>query len=234
MSRLILIVLLILTCYLSYSGTDENYFISENPSDSTDILTVFSAKIKNSTVYLNWRILNPKAISYFEVYRFDSRKNDYVKISQDKIRRDDYLNKTKNSDGKWLYMYDFEDQPERDGAYYYKLKGFSSTGIEILESDEIKIGVTGIRNFRLEQNTPNPFNPLTNISYELFEPSYVSLKVFDLIGKEIATLYEGYQGKGTYTYQFDASKYENLTSGIYFYKLETEKYSEVKKMILTK
>lgn len=212
----------------------KSYYCNEIPADSVDVLTVFSAKIKNKIVYLNWRVLNPKTISYFEVYRFDSKKNDYIKISEDRIKKDDYLDRIKNEAGEWLYMYDFEDKPERDGAYYYKLGGYNHTGEKIFESDEIKIGVTGIKNFQLEQNTPNPFNPLTNISYELFEPSYVSLKVYDLIGKQIATLYEGYQGKGTYTYQFDASKYENLTSGIYFYKLETEKYSEVKKMILTK
>ena len=58
--------------------------------------------------------------------------------------------------------------------------------------------------------------------------------MFDLIGKEIATLVDKNQTAGTYTVDFDASRFSNLTSGIYFYKIETEKYSEVKKMILTK
>ena len=116
----------------------------------------------------------------------------------------------------------------------FPCKGFSGNGTVMFEADELKIGITGIKNFKVEQNTPNPFNPTTNISYELFDASYVKLKVFDLIGKEIATLVDANQQKGTYTVTFDASKYANLTSGIYFYKLETEKYSEVKKMILTK
>jgi hypothetical protein len=60
------------------------------------------------------------------------------------------------------------------------------------------------------------FNPNTIIKYELFEASYVKLKVFDLIGKEIATLVESSQAPGSYSVEFDASRYANLTSGIYF------------------
>lgn len=219
--------------YFSVSDPDE----AEDPNpetDSVDVLTVFSAKIKDKTIYLNWRILNPKNISYYEVLKLNTKKNEFVKINDDRIKKDDYFDLTESSEKSKLYMYDYEDEPERDGVYFYKLKGYNSTGQVIFETEEIKIGVTGIRNFRLEQNTPNPFNPTTNITYELFDASYVKVKVFDLIGKEIATLVDQDQSKGTYTVQFDASKYPNLTSGIYFYKIETSKYSEVKKMILTK
>jgi hypothetical protein len=201
--------------------------------DSVDALTVFSAKIKDKTVYLNWRILNPKSISYFDVLKLNTKKNEYIKINDERIKKDDFFDKAEKENEN-VFMYDFEDEPERDGVYYYKLKAYNSNNQVLFESDEIKIGITGIRNFKLEQNMPNPFNPTTNITYELFDASYVKLKVFDLIGKEIATLVDGEQTKGTYTVQFDASNYANLTSGIYFYKIETSKYSEVKKMILTK
>lgn len=213
-------------------GGDEDE--TEMPADSNDALSVFSAKIKDKTVYINWRVVNPKVISYFEVLRLDPRKKEYRKINDDRIEVKDYFEKSAVSEKGIVYMYDYEDEPERDGVYYYKLKGYSSAGNLVFEADEIKIGITGIKNFKVEQNTPNPFNPTTNISYELYDASYVKLKVFDLIGKEIATLVDANQTKGTYTVTFDASKYANLTSGIYFYKLETEKYSEVKKMILTK
>ena len=217
---------------LKITGDDEeNYTL---PADSTDALAVFSAKIKDKSVYINWKVLNPKDISYFEVSRLDPRKKEYKKINDNRISKDDFFEKTPDNDKGMVYMYNYEDEPERDGVYYYKLKGFGSNGQVIFEADELKIGITGIKNFKIEQNTPNPFNPTTNISYELFEASYVKLKVFDLIGKEIVTLVEANQTKGTYTVTFDASKYANLTSGIYFYKLETERYSEVKKMILTK
>lgn len=204
------------------------------PADSVDALTVFSAKIKDKTVYINWRLLNPVNISYFDVLRLDPKKKEYKKLNDERIKKDDFLEKSVTAESKTVYMYDFEDEPERDGVYFYKLRGYNSNNQQIFEADELKIGITGIKNFKVEQNTPNPFNPTTNITYELFDASTVKLKVFDLIGKEIATLVDANQAKGIYTVTFDASKYANLTSGIYFYKLETEKYSEVKKMILTK
>ncbi len=203
-------------------------------SDSSDALTVFSARIKDKTIYLNWRVLNLKNISYFKLFRLDPKKKDYSEVEDSKVKKDDYFEKSRTENNAILYMFDFEDSPERDGVYYYKLKAYSSAGGVLFESDELKIGITGIRNFKLEQNNPNPFNPATMIKYELFEASYVKLKVFDLIGKEIAVLVDASQAAGQYTVEFDASKYANLTSGIYFYKLETNVSSEVKKMILTK
>jgi hypothetical protein len=202
--------------------------------DSTDAITVFSARIKNKTIYLNWRVLNIKEISYFELFRLDPKKKEFEKLEDSKTDYDDYFDKAKSNEGVTQYKFDYEDKPERDGVYFYKLKAYKSNGQILFESEEIKIGITGVRNFKLEQNNPNPFNPTTIIKYELFEATYVKLKVFDLIGKEIANLFEGSQGPGTYSVEFDASNYANLPSGIYFYKLETNISTEVKKMILTK
>jgi len=87
------------------------------------------------------------------------------------------------------------------------------------------------KEFYLFQNYPNPFNPTTFISYELKSSDFISLKVFDLNGKEIQTLINKKQSAGSYTIEFNAS---NLSSGIYFYSLQTESYTETKKMILIK
>jgi hypothetical protein len=210
---------------------DESVEIS---SDSSDALTVFSARIKDKTIYLNWRIVNIKSVNYFKLFRLDPKKKEFTEVEDSKVKKDDFFEKSRTENNAELYMFDFEDTPERDGVYYYKLKAYTSNGEVLFESDEIKIGVTGIRNFKLEQNNPNPFNPTTTIKYDLFEAAYVKLKVFDLIGKEIATLVDASQAPGQYSIEFDASKYSNLTSGIYFYKLETSVAIEVKKMILTK
>lgn len=83
--------------------------------------------------------------------------------------------------------------------------------------------------YNLEQNYPNPFNPATKIRYSIPEYSSVGLKVFNLLGEEIETLFNGEQSAGVYEATFDAS---NLASGIYFYTLKTEKASFTKKMIL--
>ena len=85
--------------------------------------------------------------------------------------------------------------------------------------------------FILLQNYPNPFNPITVIKYSVPENSYVSLKIFDVLGSELITIVSAKQPSGDYQIEFDGSK---LASGIYFYTLKTEKYIETKKMILLK
>ncbi|MBN1302574.1 MAG: CotH kinase family protein [Melioribacteraceae bacterium] len=83
--------------------------------------------------------------------------------------------------------------------------------------------------FSLHQNYPNPFNPVTSISYSIPTYSSVTLKVYDILGSELSTLVNQKQKAGYYTVQFDGNK---LASGVYFYRLLSENYSEIKKMVL--
>lgn len=89
--------------------------------------------------------------------------------------------------------------------------------------------------FKLYQNYPNPFNPVTIINYELPFTNYVSLKIFDVTGKEVVTLVNERQTPGKYSYEFNGS---NFSSGVYFYKFETEnsdgKFVAMSRMILLK
>jgi len=85
--------------------------------------------------------------------------------------------------------------------------------------------------FELSQNYPNPFNPTTNIEYSIPEQSYVELKVYDILGNEVATLVNEEQSAGTYRADFIGI---DLTSGIYFYTLKAGGFVETKKMILLK
>ncbi|MEO8665549.1 MAG: T9SS type A sorting domain-containing protein [Ignavibacteria bacterium] len=85
--------------------------------------------------------------------------------------------------------------------------------------------------FNLNQNYPNPFNPNTTISYSLPYAEFVSIKVYDQIGRVVSTLVNEQQIAGNYEVDFSG---ENLTSGIYFYKMETNGFSEIKKMIMLK
>jgi hypothetical protein len=85
--------------------------------------------------------------------------------------------------------------------------------------------------YTLEQNYPNPFNPVTNIKFGIPENGSVQLKVYDILGKEVAELVNEKLNAGIYEVKFDAG---SLSSGIYFYKLETQSYKETKKMILIK
>ncbi len=86
-------------------------------------------------------------------------------------------------------------------------------------------------NFLLEQNYPNPFNPQTTISYQLNEPGFVQLKIYNSLGMEMEVLVSEEKQPGYYTVNFDASK---LSSGIYFYRLSSHNYSQTKRLILLK
>ena len=86
-------------------------------------------------------------------------------------------------------------------------------------------------NYNLAQNYPNPFNPVTTIKYSIPETGNVSLKVYDILGNEVAALVNEEKTQGVYSVTFDAT---NLSSGVYFYKLQSGSYVETKKMLLLK
>jgi hypothetical protein len=88
-----------------------------------------------------------------------------------------------------------------------------------------------VTEYALTQNYPNPFNPSTQIKFALKESGYVTLKVYDALGKEVATLIKGDYASGSYNVSFDAS---GLSSGIYFYRLETGSFVQTNKMMLLK
>jgi hypothetical protein len=103
-------------------------------------------------------------------------------------------------------------------------------------NDGSTIGISNISNvvpegFSLFQNYPNPFNPSTNLEFGISKLEFVSLKIYDMLGKEISTLVNERLIAGTYKYSFNAS---GLTSGIYFYTLKAGEFTETKRMLLVK
>jgi hypothetical protein len=87
------------------------------------------------------------------------------------------------------------------------------------------------REVALEQNYPNPFNPTTNLEFRVSSFGFVNLKVFDVLGREVATLVNEVRRPGIYTVRWDSS---GLPSGVYFYRLCTTSFTETKKMLLAK
>jgi len=132
----------------------------------------------------------------------------------------------------WTFTNDFvvTMKQEQDGYIYATLY---SSGTLI----RIKHYVNGIisnslhENFSLEQNYPNPFNPATSISFTIPKENFVSLKIYDVLGKEVQTLVNGNKVPGDYKIKWDAS---NFPSGVYFYKLTVNNQSIEKKMVLIK
>ncbi len=96
--------------------------------------------------------------------------------------------------------------------------------------DKIKVS-SMVRDYSLDQNFPNPFNPSTKIAYSIKEEGLVTLKVYDILGKEIATLVNESKPAGYYEAEFNALQ---LPSGMYIYKIQSGQFSDVKKMLLTK
>lgn len=96
---------------------------------------------------------------------------------------------------------------------------------------ELSDNLSSGQQYFLSQNYPNPFNPVTNITYSISEAGPVSLKVYDVLGKEVLTLVDNHMSTGEHAVQFNGV---NLTSGIYFYKIVTNEFSEIRRMILLK
>ena len=115
------------------------------------------------------------------------------------------------------------------------LTGATNPGLVTIQVDPCT--VTNIGNletpasYSLSQNFPNPFNPVTKISFALPKSGLVTMKVYDILGKEVATLVNEVKNAGNYTVDFNGS---SLSSGMYFYKIYVDGFSDVKKMMLLK
>lgn len=115
--------------------------------------------------------------------------------------------------------------------YFVGMGDFKLENYNIVTSIDNQQKKPGIKSFDLSQNYPNPFNPTTRIRYQIPDAGFVSIKVYNVLGKEMATLVNEYKSAGNYQVGFNAS---NLPSGIYLYQLKTGNYIGTKKMILIK
>jgi len=104
-----------------------------------------------------------------------------------------------------------------------RILNYFETGVSVEEGKDVPI------EFALHQNYPNPFNPSSVIKFRVSSSKFVSLKVFDVLGKEVVTLVDEQRPVGTYSVEFDAS---NLASGVYFYTLRAGTFTDTKKMVV--
>lgn len=113
-----------------------------------------------------------------------------------------------------------------DETYYHDIE-LSWVSVVTDVSDEKTIPI----NYQLDQNYPNPFNPTTKIKFSLPKDSFVTLKVYDALGKEVISLVNEQKSAGNYEVNFNAI---NLASGLYFYRIDADNFSESRKMMLLK
>lgn len=131
--------------------------------------------------------------------------------------------------------YSFTDKHLSPGTYSYRLKQIDRDGLfSYSHAVEVIAGRTD-NSFSLTQNYPNPFNPSTTIEYNIETPSHVSLKIYNLIGDEVATLVNSRQDAGSYVVSFNTSKGTyKFPSGVYFYRLQAGTSISTKRLILMK
>ncbi len=136
--------------------------------------------------------------------------------------------------------YSYTDIFVANGLYNYRLKQIDYDGT-FKYSNIVQVEVKLPNKFSLEQNYPNPFNPSTSIQYTISSPLFVSLKIYDVLGNEIATLVNEEKPAGEYEVEFSTGLiHQTLSSGIYFYQLRAgnpstgseQVFVESKKMIL--
>ena len=204
--------------YFSNSGTG---IISVNGSLPVE-LTSFSGSVENNVVKLNWLTATEVNNYGFNVERSSSSNSiEWEKIGF--VQGHGNSNATKK--------YSFTDNNIVSGNCNYRLKQIDNDG-QFKYSNVIEVSINIPEKFVLEQNYPNPFNPSTSIRYSISKTSIVSLKVYDVLGREVATLVNEEKQPGAYEVNFDAS---GFSSGIYFYRLRAGgNYSATQKMVLLK
>jgi len=220
----------------SYNSSTKEYTLSLQ-IDASGINSLKPSKPQNlkynpqygTELEISWDFnLEPDVESY-EVYRYGGKSSAFWrKIITTNLNR--YIDK------------DFEySNPDFDFIVKYKIRAVDTQNKFSVFSDLIEVPVNSNKkisipkelekSYQLFSNYPNPFNPTTKITYSIKEEGLVTLKVYDILGKEVATIVNENKPEGNYEAEFNASE---LPSGMYIYKIQSGNFSEVKKMLLLK
>jgi hypothetical protein len=191
-------------------------------------LVSFTGVGEDNKVLLNWSTASELNNDHFVVRRASSPEGPFT----------DWATIPGSGTTETQHSYSYTDAQVINGVtYYYRLRDIDING-QIQEHDiTVTVKPTSssqgifVTEYYLHQNYPNPFNPVTSISYDIVEPGMVSLKVYNAEGREVATLVNEYQTQNRYAVSFDVT---NLSSGIYFYRLETNGFMATKKMVVLK
>lgn len=188
-------------------------------------ISQFSYAVLKNSVKLNWQTVWELNNSGFEVERSENN-GAWIKIAFVKG----------NGSTNEISSYSYNDINLRTGKYNYRLKQVDYNGNFEYHALAEAVNIGKPASSEVYQNFPNPFNPVTNISFALSVDSFVKLVIYDAAGREVKKLIEGNLSAGYNTVSFDAS---GIASGVYFYKLEStgsagEKFSRIMKMLVVK
>jgi hypothetical protein len=211
-----------------------NYFVSlattslgDNPLP-VELLS-FTATSTAQGVRLAWETASEHESRGFTLLRKKQGESAWIEVAS--YQTDNAL-RAHNSLNGASYTYTDKTPLEVGKVYEYQLRETGFDGqVTTLQTLTLTIRFNVARAFELAQNYPNPFNPTTTIRYQIPTAEVVSLKVYDVLGKEVATLVSGRQEAGSYAVEFNAA---GLSSGVYFYRLQAGGFVETKKMMLVK
>jgi len=212
----------------AYGPTSRYAFLNQNPK----AYSVFNSKIKKSGIYDILFIVPETVNAANHALYIVSQGNNFV----DSIYVDQNI-----GSGNWVKLLSAEFSSALPVQIKISDDGNSASGA-VLRADAVKLQLISPTSqndilmskptsFNLYQNYPNPFNPTTTIKYSLPEQQFVSLKVYDILGSEVATLVNEQKPVGNYEVNFDATK---LSSGVYFFQIRADNFWETKKMLLMK
>ena len=186
-------------------------------------LSSFNAVLIGSSVLLKWR-----TETEVNNFGFDVERAENINGAMQNWNKIGFVPGNGNSNSPKDYF--FTDNPTIGNKYFYRLKQIDSDG-QTEYSNVISIDLNIPNKFALEQNYPNPFNPSTIIKYHLPVDADVQLRIFDVLGREVSILVNEFQKAGTYSIPFEA---EELSSGIYFCRMNSASFNSSVKMILIK
>jgi photosystem II stability/assembly factor-like uncharacterized protein len=182
-------------------------------------LTAFAAEADVNKIILSWTTATELNNLGFEIQR-SKNEEEFCTVG--------FVNGHGTSTEQHNYIY--IDIDLNNATYFYRLKQVDNDG-SFDYSQVVQVDFKAIYSYELEQNFPNPFNPVTTIRYSIPQKSNVALKVYDILGNEVTTLVNEEKDQGIYTINFDAN---NLASGLYLYRIQAGSFIETKKMIFLK
>jgi hypothetical protein len=217
---------------MDFSGSNaRTYAIGAYNSSLPVELLSFTSAVNGRNINLNWETKTEKNSDKFVIERSKTDANTTTLNweSVTSVKASVLSNSPK--------QYSYTDKNLQSGNYQYRLKMIDNDG-SFAYSKVVEVGISLPKDFELSQNYPNPFNPATKINYSLPNDSRVTLEVYNIIGERVAQLVNEVQSAGYYVVNF-GTFYNNITSGIYLYKITVidnagKNFSSIKKMMLLK
>ena len=227
------------TSWSNYSKTYEMRSVIHESSTPLPVeLSTFNVDMINNSVSLSWETATEVNNYGFEVERALtelSLQNESINNKDGEWEKIAFVEGHGNSNSPKYYLYK-DNSLFASGKYFYRLKQIDIDGT-FEYSDIVEINFEAPNDFMLGQNYPNPFNPATKIEYSIsaslnsIDLQNVTLKIYDILGREVITLIDEIKKPGIYEVNWDA---RNQSSGIYYYKLEVNNFIQIRKMNLVK